>query len=178
MQPIQDRLKSARDYNNSRLWEIMEAHRDDPEGVTREEAIYLAEFKAEHGRSESEIFARAMQFCKRHAERQGMFIPRATIVKGRGYAYVLASRASTALDGYMAQEKVTAGVQRSAMKHEEFIERDLGSLPPVLRTVYRHSIEMSKKAAKVADDMLESDKKQRDELYAAYREEQENKASA
>lgn len=151
----------------------MEAYKDDPEGVTKEEAIALADFRVEPGRSKREVFDRAMQICKRRAENQGLFIPRANLVKGRGYAYVLASRASTALDGYMAQEKVTAGVQRSTARHEAFIERDLGSLPPMLRAVYKHSIEMSKKAAQIADEMIEADKRQRDEIYAAYREEQE-----
>lgn len=173
MTTSQERLRSAREYNNERLWQVMEAYKDDPEGVTKEEAIALADFRIEQGRSRQEVFERAMQICKRRAETLGMFIPRATIVKGRGYAYVLATRASTALDGYMAQERVTAGVQRSAMKHEQFIEDDLGSLPPMLRTIYKQSIDANKKAAEIAEVMAETQKKNRDELYAAYREEQE-----
>lgn len=174
----QDHRKSAREENNERLWQVMEAYKDDPEGVTKEEAIALADFRVEPGRSKQEVFERAMQICKRRAERLGMFIPRATLVRGRGYAYVLATRAATALDGYMAQERVTAGVQRSAMKHEQFIERDLGSLPPMLRAIYRQSIDANKRAAEFAESMAETEKKNRDELYAAYREEQEQKASA
>lgn len=168
----------AREENNERLWKVMEAYKDDTEGVTNHEAIDLADFVPEHGLSKKEIFKRAMRVCKKRAEKLGMLIPRATLVGGRGYAYVLASSASSAVDGYMAQEKVAAGVQRSTAKHEAFIERDLGSLPLTLQAVFRQSIAANERAAAFAEELTAAEKKNRDELYRAYLEEQKMKQEA
>lgn len=168
----------ARQENNERLWKVMEAYKDDTEGVTSHEAITLAEFVPESGLTKKEIFNRAMRVCKKRAEKQGMMIPRATLVGRRGYAYVLASRASSALEGYMAQERVSEGVQRSTVKHEVFIERNLGSLPPTLQEIFKQSIEANQDYEEFKEARVKKERENRDAFYKAWLEEQQMKAES
>lgn len=151
----QDRLKNNRAENNDRLWNVLEAYKNDPEGVTKQEVIDLAEFRVEAGATFSDIFDRAIQVCKRRADSMGMIIPRATLVKGRGYAYVLTDQASMAVPGFVVQERVAYGTRRSAYKHQQFIEKDLGSLSPMERVIVEGFAELSDQQARDREDQRE-----------------------
>lgn len=164
--------EKARAENNDKLWEVLNLYVDDPEGITKYEAIDLADFNMAEGGTREDIFARAIKVCKTRAKRANMFIPRATPVKGRGYAYVLTKRGVHALEGFMAQENVSRGVRRSAAAHQQFIERDRESLPPLLRTVFDEVSAVNEKYEQFVNESLETQRKQLESVYEAYKEEQ------
>lgn len=158
--------------NNDKLWEVLSLYVDDPEGVTRYEAIELADFNMAEGGPEDRIFTRAIKVCKTRAKKAGMLIPRATPVKGRGYVYLLAKSGKFALEGYMAQERVSSGVRKSAATHEKFIDQDRESLPPVLRAVFDELVIANTKYDQYVEESVNTQRQQLESVYSAYVEEQ------
>ena len=127
-----DHVTKARHYNTEQLWDLLTAYFNDFEGITKHEALDLIAFDLaeDENRDAEAIFERAIKTCRKRAEREGKIIPRATIKSGRGYAYVLTDRADLVIDGYIAQNRVAQGVERSTHKHESFIETHAEDLPP------------------------------------------------
>lgn len=132
----------ARAENNQKLWAVLEVYKNDSDGLTRSQLTELAEFNLAEGTTPYEIFTRAIKVCRRRAKKADMFIPRATRGSG-GYAYVLTDRATLAVDGFLAAERVAQGVQRAAYDHQGFIERDLASLSPVERVAFERVVQIS-----------------------------------
>lgn len=128
--------------NTERLWEVLTSYKNDPDGLTRYELIDLCEFDPLEGRAAGDILDRAMKNCRRRAVREGMFIPHATPKPGRGYVYVLTDNPEQVVSGYIVAARVTAGMRKSEVKHQEFIETDLKSLPPTERAFFERMQEM------------------------------------
>lgn len=128
--------------NTERLWTVLDSYRNDPDGLTKYELIDLCDFDPLEGRAKLDILKRAMRSCRRRAEREGMFIPHATPKPGRGHVYLLTDNAEQAVSGYIVAARVTAGMRKSEVKHQEFIETDLKSLPPTERAFFERMQEI------------------------------------
>lgn len=166
-------MTTSETLNNEKLWDVFQTFIDDPEGVTKEEAVELADFWPEPGRTKSEIFDRAKEHCRRRASAQGWFIPRPTVKKGRGHAYVLATHADTAFDGYMLQTRIGRGVQKATDKAAEFIETNEATLSPVVRTAFRKIREIDQKYKDHVEQSRNDQLDTIEALVSAEREEQE-----
>lgn len=132
----------AQTENTQKLWDVLDAYKNDPEGLTRHQLTELAGFNLAEGRSADDIFSRAMKVCKRRAIKAGMIIPHATRSKS-GYVYLLTDRANLVVDGFLTSERVMQGMQRATHTHQKFIEQDLASLPAVERVAFEQIARIS-----------------------------------
>lgn len=163
--------------NNDKLWEVFNIYLDDEEGVTKREAIELAEFTMEPGRTTEAVFERCKKVCKSRAESRGWTIPRPTYKRGRGPAYVLSTGARTAWDGFALQSRINRGVAKSTAKAAEFIDRDQENLPPVVRTAYQEMRKLDRRYAEQLESERMASQEMLDAMVAAHKEEQAQKAA-
>lgn len=175
-----DRATEARNHNTELLWETLTAYFNDFEGITKHEVLNLVDFDLTENedRDAEAIFERAIKACRKRAEREGKFIPRATIKEDRGFAYVLTDRADLVIDGYIAQNQIAQGVERSTHKHEAFIETHADDLPPAMRVLFE---KMSAARAEYTDILTQKVQDHQDDLIAVLdavrMEHQRNEAS-
>lgn len=163
--PNPERALEARRTNTELLRETLTAYFNDFDGITKYEILALVEFDLAENedRDEEAIFERAMKACRKRAEKEGKFIPRAVIKDGRGFAYVLTDRADLVIDGYIAQNRIAQGVERSTHKHEAFIKTHAEDLPPAMRVLFE---KMSAARAEYTDILTQKVQDHQDDLVA------------
>lgn len=173
MTTANDRREAALKENTEKLWEIFNTYFNDPDGVTREEAIELAEFNKAEDHDSDVIFDRALRVCRKRAEKAGMFIPRATLARNRrGYAYVLTDRGDLVVDGFIAQQRVSTGTLRSTHKHQKFIVQDISSLSPMERLMVEELAQLNDEVEKVRNESIDTRVEQLEKVRNAWLEEQ------
>lgn len=168
-----ERREAAMKENTDKLWEVFNAYFNDPDGVTREEAIKLAEFNKAEDPDPDVIFDRALRVCRKRAEKSGKFIPRATLARDRrGYSYVLTDRGDLVVDGFIAQQRVSTGTLRSTHKHQKFIIQDIASLTPMERVMVEELAQLNDEVEKVRNESIDSRVEQLEKVRNAWLEEQ------
>ena len=160
-----DNINQIRHQNTELLWEILNAYFNDFDGITKHEILELVDFDLSENEDHDveAVFDRALKSCRKRAEKAGWIIPRAVVKEGRGFAYVLTDRADLVIDGYIAQNRIAQGVERSTHKHEAFIKTHAEDLPPTMRVLFE---KMSAARAEYTDILTQKVKDHQDDLTA------------